>query len=594
MAENQETKEVVFRGIGVSPGIARGKIFVFGHEHDEVPHRKITAEELPGEIAKLEQALIATRKQLLEVQKQISASIGSQDASIFDAHLLVVEDRTLIEEVIKRMEKDLDNVEHTFDRVAKQYVQTLSKIADEYLRERAADIQDVTRRILRNLLGKDTADLAHLPEGRIILAYDLSPSDTAMLDKKKVLGFATDVGSRTSHTAIVARSLELPAVVGLHDASAKVQSGQNVLLDGYSGLLILNPSEQTLWEYGQIEIRRHTIEEQLVTIRDLPAETADGYRITLSANVEGAEDVASVIEHGANGIGLFRTEYIYINRQDVPAEEEQYQEYKTAAEKIAPASVIVRTLDLGGDKFVSSLQVAGDLNPFMGWRAIRFCLARQDVFKTQLRAILRASAHGNLKIMYPMISGVGEVHRANEVLEQAKAELRTEGKPFDPDIEVGVMIEVPSAVLTAEIIAEEVDFFSIGTNDLIQYSLAVDRVNEKIAYLYEPTHPAILRLIRQVVEAGHQKGIWVGVCGEMAGEPTLVPLLLGLGIDELSTSPVTVPRIKKIIRALSIVDARALAKEVLACTNGNDILQRAEQFVRQIAPEFLQFNGERK
>lgn len=592
MAENQTTKELIFRGIGASPGIARGKIYVFGGVQDEVPQRKITKDEIPAETVRLEQALLATRQQLLEVQKQISDSIGTQDASIFDAHLLVVEDRTLIEEVIKGMKKDLHNVDYVFDKVAKKYVESLSKIKDDYLRERAADIEDVTKRILRNLLGKDHVDLAHLTEERILVAYDLSPSNTATLDRSKVIGFATDVGSRTSHTAIFARSLEIPAVVGLQDASEKVKSGMSVLIDGYSGLLIVEPSEKTLWEYGQIEIKRHTIEDQLASIRDLPAETADGYRITLSANIEEAADAASVLQHGANGIGLFRTEYIYINRQDVPSEEDQYQEYKTAVEKIAPAAVIIRTLDLGGDKFASSLQVAHDLNPFMGWRAIRFCLARLDLFKAQLRAILRASAHGNAKIMYPMISGVGEVRRANQVLEESKTELRKEGKPFDENISVGVMIEVPSAVITAEIIAEEVDFFSIGTNDLIQYSLAVDRVNEKIAYLYEPTHPAILRLIKQVIEAGHSKGIWVGVCGEMAGEPLLVPLLLGMGIDELSTSPVTVPRIKKIIRTLNLVEARALAKDVMTCTNGTEIMNRAEQFVRRIAPEFLQFNGQ--
>jgi phosphotransferase system enzyme I (PtsI) len=592
MAANPQPGEMTFRGLGVSPGIARGKILVYGGEHEEVALRKITVEELPAEIARLEQALSLTRQQLLAVQKQISDSIGSQDASIFDAHLLVVEDQTLIEEVKKHMAKELCNVEYSFDKVGKKYVETLSKIEDEYLRERATDIQDVTRRILRNLLGKDHVDLAHLPGERIVVAYDLSPSVTATLDRSKVIGFATDIGSRTSHTAIVARSLEIPAVVGLHECSGKVSSGQNVLLDGYSGLLIVEPSEQTLWEYGQIEIKRHTLEEQLLAIRDLPAETADGYRVTLSANIEQSDDVTSVLEHGANGIGLFRTEFLYINRQDVPTEEEQYQKYKIAAEKLAPAAVIIRTLDLGGDKFVSSLQVAHDLNPFMGWRAIRFCLARQDVFKSQLRAILRASAHGNLKIMYPMISGISEVRRANQVLEEAKSELRQEGNRFDEEIEVGVMMEVPSAVLTAEILAEETDFFSIGTNDLIQYSLAVDRVNEKIAYLYEPTHPAILRLIKQVIEAGHRKGIWVGVCGEMAGEPLLVPLLLGMGIDELSMSAITVPRIKKIIRTLSLVEARALAQDVMVCATGSEVMKRAEHFIRRIAPEFLQFNGQ--
>lgn len=592
MPENAPSKELIFRGIGVSPGIARGKIFVFGGEHDDIPHRKLKKDEVSGEITRLEQALIYTRQQLLDIQKKISEAIGAQDASIFDAHLLVVEDRTLIEEVIKRMEKDLDNVEYVWDRVSKKYVQTLTRIEDEYLRERATDIQDVTKRILRNLLGKDPTDLAHLPDERIVVSYDLAPSNTATLDRTRVIGFATDIGSRTSHTAIMARSLEIPAVVGLHDASTKVKSGQSVLIDGYSGLLIVEPSEQTLWEYGQIEIKRATIEEQLGTLRDLPAETADGYRITLSANIEQTEDVPAVIHHGAEGVGLFRTEYIYLNRPDVPNEEEQYTEYKTAAEKLRPAPVIVRTLDIGGDKFVSNLQVAPDLNPFMGERAIRFCLARKDIFKTQLRAILRASAHGNLKIMYPMISGVTEVRRANQVLEEAKAELRKQGRAFDDHLEVGVMIEVPSAVLTAEIIAEEVDFFSIGTNDLIQYSLAVDRVNEKVAYLYEPTHPAILRLIKQVVEAGHRKHIWVGVCGEMAGEPLLVPLLLGMGIDELSTSPVTVPRIKKIIRTLSIVEARDLARQVMECTSGTEIMNRAEQFVRRIAPEYVQFNDQ--
>lgn len=592
MAENAKTTEMTFRGIGVSPGIARGKIFVLGHDQEEIPQRKITKEDIPNEIARLEQALLQTRQQLLAVQKQISDSIGSQDASIFDAHLLVVEDRTLIEEVIKRMEKDLNNVEYVFERVAKKYVETLSKIADEYLRERASDIQDVTRRILRNLLGKEHTDLAHLTAERIVVAYDLSPSDTAGIDPKKVLGFATDIGSRTSHTAIMARSLEIPAVVGLHDASKQVKSGQNVLLDGYGGLLIVEPTEQTLWEYGQIEIKRHTIEEQLVSLRDLPAETTDGYRITLSANIGQTNDVASVIEHGADGVGLFRTEYIFLNRENLPSEEEQYQEYKTAVEKLASAAVIIRTLDIGGDKFVSALQIAPDLNPFMGERAIRFCLARPDVFKTQLRAILRASVHGNVKIMYPMISGVSEVRRANQVLEEAKSELRNEGKEFNHQIEVGIMVEVPSAVVTAEIIAKEVDFFSIGTNDLIQYSLAVDRVNERVAYLYEPTHPAILRLIKQVIEAGHKQNIWVGVCGEMAGEPLLVPLLIGMGIDELSTSAVTVPRVKKIIRALSLSEARGLAENVMSCASGSEILNQAEHFVRKIAPEMIQFNGQ--
>lgn len=581
------TQERRFQGVGVSPGIARGTIFVYRPE-DEVPAmRRIEEKEIPEEIARFEAALIATRTQILEMQHRIAESIGAKDAGIFDAHLLVVEDRTLIDEVLRTLARDKTNVEHVFQSVAGRYAKTLSEIDDPYLRERALDIHDVTRRVVRNLMGKESRDLASITTPHILIAHNLAPSDTAQLNRHLVLGFATDMGSKTSHTAIMARSLNIPAVVGLHDASAQLATGDHILLDGYNGLVIVNPSDQTLWEYGELEVKKTEVEEKLTQLRETVSTTLDGRHVILSANIELPEDMEQVQQSGAEGVGLYRTEFFYIGKSELPTEEDQYQAYRKVAESVLPHSVIIRTLDLGGDKFMSALHMPEELNPFLGWRAIRFCLERVDIFKTQLRAMLRASAVGNVKIMYPMISGVDELRRANAILEECRQELRAEGKPFKEDLEVGAMIEIPSAAIAADILAREVDFFSIGTNDLIQYSIAVDRLNEHIAHLYEPTHPAIIRLIRMTVDAAHAHNLWVGVCGEMGGDIVLTPLLLGLGVDELSTGAALVPRVKRAVQALDIAACLKLIEDVKSLDSASAILAKCEEVARAHYPELL-------
>jgi phosphotransferase system enzyme I (PtsI) len=580
--------ERTFQGIGVSPGVARGKICVYSIAEEVVPEYDVAADEVPKEIARFEQALIKTREQLHELQDRIASGIGSNvPSTILDVHLSITEDPALIDRVIYRLGEERKNVEFVFNDVAHQYVTTLSELPDEFMRERAADVQDVTRRIMRNLLGHDHRVLTNLPPNTIIIAHDLSPSDTTSLDRQHVSGFATDVGSHTSHTAIVARSIGLPAVVGMHNLSQHVHDGQSAILDGYSGTLIIEPTEQTLFIYGQLEVKRLGVKERLDSLHDLPAQTLDGHRMILSGNIELPNDVPGVLAVGAEGVGLFRTEFLYLNRKDFPTEEEQYEKYLEVARAVKPHSVIIRTLDIGGDKFHSEGMTPPEVNPFLGFRAIRFCLANVDIFEAQLRAILRASAEGNVRIMYPMISGVGEVVQANEILRQVMHDLKKDGVPFDEQIHIGVMIEIPSAALTAEMIAPEVDFFSIGSNDLIQYTMAVDRVNEKVANLYEPTHPAILRLIRAVVEAAHNNGIWVGMCGEMAGEPLFAPLLLGMGIDELSAAAPSLPRVKEVIRRLTLREAQDLAAASLHANSGREVLAMLNALLQRVDPDLL-------
>ncbi len=436
-------------------------------------------------------------------------------------------------------------------------------------------------------MGKEARDLSSITEPHILIAHNLAPSDTAQLDRTLVQAFATDIGSKTSHTAIMARSLNIPAIVGLHDASTQLASGDHVLLDGYNGLIIVNPSDQTLWEYGELEIKKTEVEEKLTQLRETASTTLDGRHVILSANIELPGDMEQVRQNGAEGVGLYRTEFFYLNKSELPTEEEQYNAYRHVAEAAAPHSVIIRTLDLGGDKFMSTLHMPEELNPFLGWRAIRFCLERVDVFKTQLRAILRASAAGNVKIMYPMISGVDELRRANVILEECRAELRAEGVPFSETMEVGAMIEIPSAAISADILSKEVDFFSIGTNDLIQYSIAVDRLNEHIAHLYEPTHPAIIRLIRMTVEAAHARKLWVGVCGEMAGDIVLTPLLLGLGVDELSAGAASVPRVKRAVQSLSSAACCQLVEDIGDLETAEEILAKCDAVARAHYPELL-------
>ena len=580
-------QEVRFHGVGVASGVARGVVYIH-HPDDEEPAKwSISDSEVAAEIIRFESALITTRAQILEMQQRIAEAIGAKNASIFDAHLLVVEDRTLIDEVLRTLERDKFNVEFIFAQVANRYAKTLSETDDLYLRERAFDIHDVSRRVIRNLLGRATKPLSALDTPQVVVAHNIAPSDTAMLNRQFVLGFATDVGSRTSHTAIIARSLNIPAVVGLKDLSGRLQSGDNVLLDGTNGVVILDPSDQTLWEYGEVEVHLKEVEEMLVGLRNTESTTSDGRHIFLSANIGLPEDLPVIKEAGAEGIGLYRTEFFFLNKTGLPKEEEQYVAYRQVAETIAPQTVIIRTLDLGGDKFLSHSHLPTEINPFLGCRAIRFCLDRPDIFKAQLKAILRASAVGNVRMMFPMISGISELYQAKEILEGCKAELRGEGKAFKEDLEVGIMIEVPSAVLMADALAKEVDFFSIGTNDLIQYTIAVDRINERIAHLYEPTHPAIVRLIEMTVTAAHANNIWVGICGEMAGEISLTPLLLGLGVDELSTSAGLIPRVKKAVQTLDTKECIRLIEEIRTLNSATEILARCEKVACKHYPELM-------
>jgi len=584
------TGERIYHGIAASPGVRQGKVLVLGKARLTVARQSISEAQVADEIRRFEHALVLTRQQLIAVQKRLAEKSGDKHASIFEAHLLVLDDPELNNEVLTRIENERVNVEFAYQNVAERYAASLAAVDDEYLRERAADMRDIAERVLNNLMGNgDEGDLRNvLKEPCILVAHDLAPSQTAQMEHDKVLGFATDVGSRTSHTAIMAKSMQIPAVVGLKTITQELVSGDFVLLDGVKGLIIVNPGAQTLADYGQIERQQHSLQEKLWLARHEPTITADGHRIILSGNIENANDAGAVLECGAEGVGLFRTEFLFINQEELPSEQAQYVAYHAVADALKPAPVILRTLDLGGDKFRSHTDVPLEMNPFLGWRAIRFCLEEKDIFRAQLRAILRASAVGNVKMMYPMISGLQELLDANALLEECRAQLRAEGVPFDEQMDVGIMIETPSAAMTADALAKRAGFFSVGTNDLVQYSLAVDRTNEKIAHLYEPTHPAIVRLIKLTADASHRAGHWTGVCGEMAGDLALVPLLLGLGVDELSAAPATVPQIKFLIRRLKMADARTLAAFALECESTAEIFDRSVNMAQRVAPELFQ------
>ncbi len=573
---------IKLKGIAAAAGISIGPAYKIGKEEIVVPKQTIQESDIPLQIQLFEEALIKTRKEIVELQKKIAIDLGQEEAQIFDAHLLVLEDRMIIEEVISRLKKERLNVAFIFSEVLKKYIDVFSKIEDEYLKERTSDVNDVGKRVLRNLLGKERKGFEDLKEKVVVVAHDISPSDTAAMHKQNVCAFVTDIGGKTSHTAIMAKSLEIPAVVGLEEATSKIKTGDLLIIDGSMGVVIIDPDNDTLNSYWEAEKKLKGITEKFLVVKDLPAVTADGKNVYISANIELPEEIPSIRLHGGMGIGLYRTEFFYMNRKDLPSEEEHYQAYKYVAEEMKPYEVIIRTLDLGGDKFLSQLEIPSEMKPFLGWRAIRFCLARPDVFKIQLRAILRASVHGKLKLMYPMISSIDELMQANKILEEAKEELRNKDIPFDDDIEVGAMIEVPSAALTADLLAREADFFSIGTNDLIQYSLAVDRTNEKVAYLYEPSHPAVLRMIKNVIDAAHEAGIKVGMCGEMAGEPAFVLMLLGLGLDEFSMPPFVIPEIKYIIRSVTSKQAEEIAAEALRLATGREVEEYIQGRLREI------------
>jgi phosphotransferase system enzyme I (PtsI) len=512
----------------------------------------------------------------------VEKNLGPAEARIFDAHLMVLEDQALIGETIAEFEKTAHNIETCFSRISNRYIKAFDEIDDEYLRERAGDIRDVAQRLLQNLLGQSRRNLSQLADQRIIFAHDITPSDSASVDRSQALGVVTDSGSKTSHAVIVARSMKIPAVVGVRDLTQRVRDGDWAIVDGYDGVVILNPSESTLFRYGQIRRAKETLQARLMQANREPAVTLDGVAVRLMANIEKVDEVALVKEYSAEGVGLFRTEYLYLNADRMPTEQEQFTAYRALAEGLAPQPVVIRTLDLGGDKpMAASAHLFGkEDNPFMGFRAIRFCLEHTDIFKDQLRAILRASRFGRVQVMYPMISGAEELAKANVVLEECKTELRARGEAFDERIAVGAMIEIPSAAVTADILAGHCTFFSVGTNDLIQYLLAIDRVNDRIAHLYEPTHPAVIRTLRQLIDVAHARKIPVSVCGEMAGDPVFVPLLLGLGVDALSMTPPLIPAARYLIRAMTMADAVALANEALTLTSPKEIYAKCDAFYR--------------
>ena len=577
-----------FSGIAVSGGIAHGRVLVLGRTDHRIERREIEPAQIPQELKKLNAALSDTRQKIKAIHERVAAAMGQAEAGIFEAHLLVLEDANLLGEVQKLIhEKHVDAV-WAFHTVAEKFASALAAVPDDYLRERAADLRDIAGRVIDHLLGvSGESALNALTEPCLIISHDLSPSATAQMDPRKVLGFATDQGGRTSHTAIMARKLGIPAVVGLGDITQRLHSGDYVLLDGHAGKLVAAPTDQTLFAYGRLQQRHVALGEKLRELRDQPAVTFDGHGIVLGANIESPADLPAVHAAGAAGVGLFRTEFLFLNRATSPDEEEQYTAYRQVAEGCAPHAVVIRTLDLGGDKMPGDATLNGEHNPFLGWRAIRISLTRRDLFRAQLRAILRASAHGCVKLLYPMICCVEELRAANELLAECRTELEREGQPMAPAMEVGVMIEVPSAALIADHLARHCDFFSLGTNDLTGYTLAVDRLNERVAHLYAPTHPAVIKLIALTVAAANRHGCWVGVCGEMAGEPAMVPLLLGLGVTELSATPRVLPQVKFLIRRLKREEAVALARSVETCDNAADVLAASQSVAHAIAPDLF-------
>ena len=567
--DSNAKSEVVIQGIAASKGIAYGQAFLYLQSELEIPRYTVDPDKRIAEIARFEHALVVTRQQISQIQVQVTKNLSEEEALIFDAHQMVLEDQALIGETIRDFEKSGLNIETCFNTIAERYIKAFSEIDDEYLRERAADIRDVTKRVLHVLLGQAATSLTELVDKRIIVAHDVSPSEAAGIDRSAALGILTDVGSRTSHAVIVARSMKIPAVVGTRDLTKRIKSGDWLMVDGYDGLIIVNPTEQTLFRYGKIQKEKQSFESRLMSVNDLAAETLDGVAITLRANIEKPDEVPLVKQYRADGVGLYRTEFLFLSSLKLPTEEQQYAAYRGIVTALAPATVTIRTLDVGGDKpLPGDPQLIGpEANPFMGLRAIRMCLENPELFKTQLRAILRASAHGKVDLMYPMISGTEELDRAEAILAEAKAELKQRGQAYDESLRVGAMIEIPSAAIIGDLLAEKCDFFSIGTNDLIQYLIAIDRGNNRIAHLYDPSHPAVIRTLKQIVDAGHARKLKVSVCGEMAGDSFYVPLLLGLGVDELSMTPTLLPSVKFLIRAMKLSDAKKLAENAVVQTD---------------------------
>jgi phosphotransferase system enzyme I (PtsI) len=564
----------MIKGIAASPGIVVGKAHLLKEYPIVINEQKIAVEQVEAELAKLNEAIDKSKRQLEVIRDKAEKEMGADKAEIFNAHLMMLEDEVFLDEIREKIKAESIPAEYALTLVVAAYTEMFQNIDDEYLKERAADIKDIGDRLVRNILNIPMQNLADLSEEVVIIARDLTPSDTAQMNKDYVQAFATEMGGRTSHTAIMARSLEIPAVVGTVGLLDAAKPGDTVIVDGNKGVVYLNPDEETLQQYAKMREEYLLYVQELKELKDLPAETKDkARRVELAANIGTPKDCAGALANGAEGIGLYRTEFLYMDRSALPSEDEQFEAYKAVAEEMAGKPVIIRTLDIGGDKKLSYLDMPEEMNPFLGWRAIRLCLDRQEILRTQLRAIMRASAYGKLRIMYPMISNATEIRKANAILAQVKAELDQEGIPYDHELQVGIMIEIPAAAVIADLLIKEVDFFSIGTNDLIQYTIAVDRMNEHISYLYEPLHPAVLRLVKNVIDASHRAGKWTGMCGEMAGDVSAAPILLGLGLDEFSMSAVSIPRVKKVIRSLTHAEAQELARKALAAENAEEIRQ---------------------
>ena len=577
MSEQTPKEEIILEGIAASPGVAHGTALLYLQKELDVPSYDLPPEAIDSEIERFDQAILQTREEITAVRHKVAASLGEGEARIFDAHLMVLEDSALLDEVNSELRSTNKNVESCYHQISQRYISFFSSMEDEYLKERVTDIQDVSRRLLQNLIGMNKSNLGELAAHSIIVSEDITPSDTADMDRSKLLGFITDAGGQTSHSVIMARSMRIPAVVGLHNATKTIQSGDQILVDGYDGIVVINPSEERLFKYGKLASERRKLDEIYISVISEPSETKDGSPIGLMSNIEGAHEMEQVIAMRSNGVGLFRTEGIFLRHHGYPPESVQYDEYAAVVAAAGDEPVIIRTLDIGGDKTLGDGSTQED-NSFMGFRAIRFCLGNQDIFKTQLRAILRASAKGNVKIMYPMISGVAELRHANQILEEVKVDLRAENMAFNEGIEVGAMVEIPSAAAIIDLLAAEADFFSIGTNDLIQYLMAVDRLNDRVAHLYEPAHPAVLRTLKVIIDEANRLGKPVSVCGEIAGDPIYAGLLLGMGATSLSLTSSMLPELKYFIRNVNITDARALVEEVLKVNDPVAVVKRLEDF----------------
>ena len=581
MVDNMKSsskEEITLFGIPASPGVSHGQVFRFLHEEVEVLNYEVKEEDHPLEIARFKEALSITSDQIKEVREGVAKNLGEKEAGIFDAHLMVLEDKALIDDVEKEIRSTGDNVEQCLYRVTQRYYEYFNQLEDEYLRERASDLKDISRRLIRNLIGATAAGTAFLEDPRVLVSEDLTPSDTASLDRSKILAIATETGGQTSHAVIMARASGVPAVVGVRSLTEGLAEGDTLLVDGFEGVVIINPSETTLFRYGKVGIRRKKLKDLVEEDAQEPSRTQDGLEFHLYANADTPEEVTAAMDFFCRGVGLYRTEALFLRKNEMPSEDVQYLHYRELVEAAAPLSVTIRTLDLGGDKVLDLGDREKESNPFMGFRAIRYCLRNPEIFLVQLRAILRASAHGEVKIMFPMISGVGEVIRAKALLERAKEELRVEEVNFDESIEIGCMIETPSAVTICDILAKEVDFFSVGTNDLVQYLLAVDRVNNQIAYLYEPHHPAVIRSLDHVSRVSKDTGRPITVCGEIAGDPHFLPVLLGLGLDHLSCAPPLLHELKFFGRCFTILECEELVEEILSMGRPVQIKARLKEF----------------